>query len=258
MKLPALQLYTVRHALAQNAEDALQRVRAAGYTAVETAPLPPNLTPHKLGELLNRFDLRAIAIHCELPLGEKRHETLEAASALGTQRLIWHGWPRDPLCDSADGVRRLADRYNQAHEFVQRHGGQFGLHNHWWEFERVEGVYPYQLLNEFLSPGIFLEIDVYWVQTAGLDPARVIKELGTRVGMLHLKDGPAVQGQPMTALGGGVLNLSEIFQALKRPVDCVVELDECATDPFAAAQQSLQFVEQFSAQGPQPPMDCPR
>jgi sugar phosphate isomerase/epimerase len=70
----------------------------------------------------------------------------------------------------------------------------------------------------------------------------VLAEMMTRVGSLHLKDGPAIHGEPMTALGRGVLDLPRILRALPRPVDCVIELDECATDPLEAAHDSLRYL----------------
>ena len=75
----------------------------------------------------------------------------------------------------------------------------------------------------------------------------VLAELGPRIGSLHLKDGPAVHGEPMTALGRGVLDLPRILRALTRPVDCVIELDECATDPLEAARESLAYLESMRA-----------
>jgi hypothetical protein len=46
----------------------------------------------------------------------------------------------------------------------------------------------------------------------------------------------------MTALGRGVLDLPRILRALSRPVDWVIELDECATDPLEAARESLAYL----------------
>lgn len=242
MKIVALQLYTVRHALARNPGETLRQVRAAGYQAVETAPLPPELSPRTMGALLRDLGLSVTAAHSELPLGERRAEVLDAAAELGATRLIWHGWPRDPECDSLEGYRRLADRYAEASRVAQDHGLRFGLHNHWWEYERREEVYPYQLLHQILPPEIFFELDVYWAHTAGLDPVRIVDELGSRVSMLHLKDGPAVHGQPMTALGEGAVDIAAVVRAVQPSADLVVELDECATDPMDAARRSLQFL----------------
>jgi hypothetical protein len=47
----------------------------------------------------------------------------------------------------------------------------------------------------------------------------------------------------MTALGRGVLDLRGIVRALTHPVDWVIELDECATDPLEAGRESLAFLE---------------
>ena len=47
----------------------------------------------------------------------------------------------------------------------------------------------------------------------------------------------------MTALGRGVLDIPRILRALTHPVDWVIELDECATDPLEAARESLAYLE---------------
>ncbi len=124
------------------------------------------------------------------------------------------------------------------------------MHNHWWEFEPVEGVTPIRLFHESLHPDISWQLDVYWARTAGVDPADVLRELGPRVGSLHWKDGPAVHGEPMTALGEGVVDLPRVFHALARPVDWVIELDECATDPLEAARQSRVYLDSLTGGGP--------
>jgi len=238
----ALQLYTVRQALAQDAENTLRQVCDAGYRTVETAPLPPGLAPREFGAMLRDNGLTVTAMHDELPLGDCQARVLDAAAALGTRRIIWHGWPRDPKCGSLEGYRRLADRYAEAARAAQANGLQLGLHTHWWECEPIGEVYPFQWLHQILPSEIFFEPDVYWARTAGLDPARVLRDLGGRVTMLHLKDGPAVHGQPMTALGEGVVDIPSVLRAAPGGAELVVELDECATAPLEAARRSLQFL----------------
>jgi len=87
---------------------------------------------------------------------------------------------------------------------------------------------------------------VYWAQTAGVDPAAVLAELGQRVRSVHWKDGPCVRGEPMTALGRGKVDVRRIQRALTHPADRVVELDECATDPLEAARESRGYLESLS------------
>jgi sugar phosphate isomerase/epimerase len=119
----------------------------------------------------------------------------------------------------------------------------FGIHNHWWEFLRLGDRYVYQVMLERLEPAIFFEIDIYWVQTAGLDPAQVVREFGPRAPLLHIKDGPAVQGEPQVAVGKGALDVPDIVRAAGDAAEwLVVELDDCATDMLEAAEKSIRYL----------------
>ena len=53
----------------------------------------------------------------------------------------------------------------------------------------------------------------------------------------------------MTALGRGRVDVPRILRALTRPVDWVIELDECATDPLEAAQESRVYLESRESLG---------
>ncbi len=239
----ALQLWTIREAMASDHDQALARVKAAGFSAVELAPLPPGPTADRLAESLVRHDLDVVSIHGDLPTHANIEPWTQLARECRCSKIIWHGWPRGPRFDSLEGVRDLISDCNEAGVIARDHGLQFGLHNHWWEFEPVEGEPPIRRLNQSLHPDIFWQLDVYWAQTGGADPADVIAGLMPRLGSLHWKDGPAVHGEPMTALGRGNVDVPRILRALTRPVDWVIELDECATDRLDAAQESRAYLE---------------
>lgn len=246
----ALQLYTVRHALAADPSATLRRIREAGYEWVETAPLPPDLSTPHLASLLRDHGLSVSSVHCDLPLGDRQNQILDDAERLGTHRIIWHGWPKDPNCESIEGLEMLLNRYTAAALAAKTRGLQFGLHNHWWEFEPIQGIYPYQWMHRQLPEEVFFQLDVYWVQTASMDPVQILKELGDRVRMLHLKDGPAIHAQPMTALGDGVVDIRALIHSPQDTWAWVVELDECATDPMEAARRSLNFLQNLPAKPP--------
>ena len=98
-------------------------------------------------------------------------------------------------------------RLQRGRILVRDHGLAFGMHNHWWEFEPLDGVRPIRRLHELLHPDTFWQLDVYWAQVAGADPAEVVSELGPRLRSLHWKDGPCIPEEPMTALGEGKVDL---------------------------------------------------
>ena len=199
----ALQLWTIRNAMALDADEALHRVKTVGFSAVEIAPLPPGLPPKYLSECLARHDLTVVSIHGDLPTTANIDLWAQIARGCRCSKIIWHGWPRDPRFNSIAGVRELIAAYNQAGTIAREHGLQLGMHNHWWEFEPLEGEQPIRLLHESLHPDIFWQLDVYWARVAGVDPAGVLSDLATRIGSLHWKDGPAVHGEPMTGWDRG-------------------------------------------------------
>ena len=239
----ALQLWTIRDEMARDADRALALVKSAGFSAVEIAPLPPEITPERLAESLSRHELTVISIHGDLPTTASIDQWKQIARACRCSKIIWHGWPRDPRFDSVAGLRELISAWNEAGALARDHGFRFGIHNHWWEFEPVEGQRPIRLLHDLLHPETFWQLDVYWARTAGAEPAEVLSELMPRVGSIHWKDGPVAHGEPMTALGRGKVDIPRILRSLAYPVDAIIELDECATDPLAAAREGLEYLD---------------
>ncbi|MGI9254302.1 MAG: sugar phosphate isomerase/epimerase family protein [Thermomicrobiales bacterium] len=239
-----LQLYTLRDAIAADLRGTLERVAAIGYRGVETAFFGVVL-PLNAPELLRDLGLDVFAAHTNLPFGHDAAPALRAAEALGSPRLVWHGWPRDDAYDNRDGVMRLAERFNEAGQNVAAEGRQFLIHNHWWECEPLPetGRPALELLLAELDPAIGFEFDAYWAAFAGVDPIATIADLGHRMGLLHLKDGPILRHDSMCALGSGRMNLAEILTAAgDSPAWTVVELDEVDGDPWSAIAASLAWL----------------
>jgi sugar phosphate isomerase/epimerase len=229
--------------LASDADLALRRVREAGFTSVEVAPLPPGLSPEDFTECLARHDLAVVSVHGELPTPDNIAMWARFACLCRCSQIIWHGWPRDSRFDDLAGIQDLISSCNEATELARDHGLRFGMHNHSWEFEAVEGESPIRLLHEALRPDVSWQLDVYWARTAGVEPSDVLRFLMPRISSLHWKDGPAVHGEPMTPLGRGKVDVPRLLGSLTRPVDWIIELDECATDPLEAARESRLYLE---------------
>ena len=118
------------------------------------------------------------------------------------------------------------------------------LHNHWWEFELLDGRLKFDVFAE-LAPRVSYEIDTYWAANFGaVDPAAVVKRYAKRVPLLHVKDGPLVKDQPMVAVGSGKMDFPTVIGAADAKVLqwLVVELDECATDMLQAVRTSYDWL----------------
>lgn len=232
-----LQLYSVRRELAKDFPGVIKAIAAMGYDGVETAGLPPGVTPADAAALFRSLRLSVAAGHFPLPIGEHASRVIDDARALGCNTIVIGKGAAD--FKTSDLVKRSCEQFNEAAANADREGMGLAIHNHWWEFEPLEGRLVFERMRELLNPTIGFEIDTYWVKTAGADPARVVADLGVRVPLVHIKDGPCIKGQPMVAAGQGSMQFPPILAAARHAKWLVVELDECATDMLAAVRESL-------------------
>jgi sugar phosphate isomerase/epimerase len=247
-----VQLYTVRDAIKSDMDGTLRRLAAIGFSGVETAFWPSAVTLAQASSALRRAGLTVSSCHVELPVGDNRQTMLDTAKAFDATRMIWHGWPEDPRYRTLEGTKALAAIYNQSHRIAKDNGLQFGLHNHWWEFRnQVGGRYVFEVLLEETDPDIFFEVDTYWVKVAGHNPAEIIRRLGARAPLLHIKDGPARYNDklaidnpdPMTAVGQGTQDFPAVVRAANGQTEwMIVEMDKTAGDVFTALEQSHQYL----------------
>ena len=248
----SMQLYTVRNEISRDLQGTLRRLADIGFTHVETAFWPDGISHREGAGYLRDAGLSVSSIHAELPENGDKNLLLELAEIYGSNKVIWHGWPEDPRYSSYEGTMELVSVYNEVADFAMANGLEFGLHNHWWEFSNRAGDrLPYQILADELHEDIFFQVDIYWVKVARLDPAAVIRELGSRVRMLHVKDGPANPDdisatephKPMTAVGRGTLDIPAIMDAASGYAEwMVIEMDEVDSDVFTKLQDSFSYM----------------
>ncbi len=237
----ALQLYTVREQLDQDFAGTIRKIAQMGYTGVETAGLFGG-SPTSAAKLFADLGLTICGAHSGLPLGDQKQAVIDTLGALNCKRLILP-WYAPESFQTEDGIKQVADLLNEGAAVAQAHGFTVGYHNHWFEYGLVNGRLATDILLEYLAPPVFLEVDVYWVKTAGHDPVEMVRRLGHRAPLLHIKDGPCVMEAPMTALGEGVMDIPGIVAASAGTAEwLVVELDHCATDMLEAVQKSIQYL----------------
>ena len=236
-----LQLYSVReYAQANGYEAAVRKVAAMGYVGVEPAGFP-GTTAEAAGKLFRELGLQVPSAHVALPLGDQKNEVLDTMRAIGSTRIVTGKGPGD--FDTLDKIKATCDLFNEANAVAKENGMVFGIHNHWWEYIQVEGRYVYEVMLESLDPDILLQVDTYWVNTAGVNPAEIVKLYGGRAALLHIKDGPCVKSEPMTAVGDGVMDIPAIVEAGKPHTEwLIVEIDRCAGDMMEAVAKSYDYL----------------
>jgi len=244
---PGVQLYTVRDALDGDPDATLRRVAGIGYREVELAGLP-GVTARAMRASLQRYGLGVPSMHASYDrLRGDFAAVVEEARILGATYLV---------CPSVDAVERgTADDWKSVCRTLNgigrtaRHQGLvLAYHNHDFEFVPFgDGTTPFRLLMTETDPrDVKIELDVYWVAKAGLDPVQHLKTGEDRIVLMHLKD-LAPDGSTVE-VGGGVLDFEQIMRTalLVGTKHFFVEQDTSA-DPLSSIGTSLRFLERLPA-----------
>lgn len=254
----ALQLYTIREALAADRPAALARVAGLGITAVESFRLGVGddgvAEARALRSDLDAAGLSAGWAHAPAPLDAHCDLVLEAADIVGVHTLVVpspgmvEGFSADSFAD-AGATRALGERLRESTENAARRGVRLAYHNHYHEFTRLDEGTAYDILLDAAGPDLLLELDVYWAQTGGADPATLADRLGPRLRALHLKDGPAVPKMDQLGMGAGIVDNAGAVLAAGSAELHVIEVDRCAGDVWELVEQGVTWCRAHSGLG---------
>ena len=238
MKPLGIQLYTLRDAMANgNHLPVLQKLADIGFKGVEGHGF--GYSPSEFKSLVGDMGMSVTSYFGPNQTPETVDQFIEDAFALGVTDTVNGYGP--PEFKTVDDIKRTAELVNAVASTVRSAGLTYNLHNHFWEFEIVDGRLAIEwLLDE--CPDVTLELDLYWCTNFGAQKASAMAaKFSERVKLLHVKDGPMVKDEPMTAAGSGKVDLAESIP-LVDPKWLILELDFCATDMLEAVEQSYRYL----------------
>jgi sugar phosphate isomerase/epimerase len=247
----AVQLYSVRDALANSVPPTLERLAGIGIRNVELFNIREYYDEYRTGLADN--GLTAMSAHAPLLSGEAE-PYLDAAATLGVTMIIEPFVPQERW-RTRDDVQRTADSLNALVDTAAAHGLTIGYHNHAWEFtNQFDGLAAYELLASLVDPRVGLELDTYWATVGGADVPAVLRRLGSQVRFLHIKDGPttpdyfdgyidaslALQQRPA---GQGAMRFAPILAAAPGATR-VIEFDNYTGNIFEGIAASFHYLNQ--------------
>ncbi|MEW2522007.1 sugar phosphate isomerase/epimerase family protein [Actinacidiphila alni] len=231
--------YTVLDQARADLEGTLARLAALGYAGVETYGLVEQYGPARVRDAIASAGLALTSAHTPFPAGPGAEELLDTNEELGAEILVW-SMEREEF-DSPGAIARGVERVNEAAERAAVRGMRIAYHNHFAEFSQVfDGRQAYDLLLELLDDRVLVELDAYWAQMGGADPAEVLARLGDRVRLVHVKDGPAVsyEDDVMVPIGEGNIDWARTLRTPSGLQWHIVELERLHIDTFEALRRS--------------------
>ena len=245
-KAIGLQLYTVASFMETDPKGTLQKLAAIGYKELESAGsskgnyygYTPNQfaamvkdmgmtwrSEHVGGFPLSMSEIMKFARNAEdsakiqkmapmiegmakMPNLQKNTQQLaDEAAEGGLSYMICSGVPVDTM----DAVKSAVDLLNKAGEACKKVGVQFGYHNHYFEFNPVNGVVPFDYFMANTDKNLVkFELDLGWATVAGKDPVDIFKKYSGRIPLWHVKDVNKSTLTPV-AMGTGNVDFKRLF-----------------------------------------------
>lgn len=249
MKPIAIQLFSLREEAEKDFVGVLKSVAKMGYKGVELAGLH-GMKPGELRKVVEDLGMVVSSNHSPWASKENSSEVIDLAKTLGTG-FVMCGFGPDNF-KSIDAIEETAEKVNFLCEKSNVAGLSVAIHNHAFEFCKIDGRLAYDVLME-LCPNLKSELDVYWAANFGAcDPIEQMTKLRARTPLIHIKDGPLVKGEAQVAVGAGKMDIAGIINAADEDVLqwVIVEIDECDTDMTQAVVDSYTYlVENGLAEG---------
>ncbi len=237
-----LQLYTLRDFCkgVDLTSSTFKRIREMGYRVVEIGSVT-DVDIKNLKKLLDDYELYAWSNRVPYStLINQTEKIIEESKIIGCEAIICPILPQELY--TKEGYLKVANEFQRIAPILKKEGLKLAFHNHSLELEKFEGKTGLEILLEN-APELEIQIDTYWIQHGGGDPAEWIEKFSGRVSSIHLKDMGIIKGeQVMPPVGEGNLNWRRIIEACKKAgvKYGFVEMDQTTIDPFEAVRISLQ------------------
>jgi sugar phosphate isomerase/epimerase len=179
------------------AYETMKKLHELGFGAVEVSKIP--MTEENVAQLKRaseEFDIKIAALSAPLEpmLPGVQGETLtndfdkivNDCKTLNCNFIRIGMLPLNIMGDK-DEIMAFIERAEAMAELLTEHGIQLYYHTHHIEFQKYDGEYLLDLMKNNTSK-LGFELDVHWIQRAGVNPVEFIKEYRERVSLLHLKD----------------------------------------------------------------------
>jgi sugar phosphate isomerase/epimerase len=249
-----IQLYTVRGEIKNGIDSVIAKLASVGYQQIELYGYSNGKyfgkSTKEMSALLKQHNLTTPSAHMGLPdflyngNDDAWKKAMEDSQVMEHEYLVIP-WIEPAHRTSLDDYKKIAARVNRAAELTKAGGMKFAYHNHAFEFEKFGDTCGYDIIvNETDKNLVKLELDLYWVRNAGLDPIDLFKKHSGRITMWHVKDMDKNDKNKQTEVGNGSIDFKAIFKEAKKSglEYFFVEQENYDVSPYDSIEKSIRYV----------------
>jgi sugar phosphate isomerase/epimerase len=242
----ALQLYSVREDCQEDFPGTLEAVAEMGYEGVDFAGYY-GYDAKEIRTMLDDLGLKVAGCHTALDtlMGDELKRTIAFNHTLGNKYLIVPGLP-ERYRDSKEAWLRTADLFNEIADALEPEGMMTGYHNHFIEFEPMDGAVPWDLFFGNTKPEVVMQIDTGNALHGGGDPVAILERYPERAKTVHLKEYSATNETAL--IGEGDVDWEGVFEVVESQSATdwyIVEQESYAYPPLVCVDRCLQALKRM-------------
>ena len=198
-----VQLYSTRDVLPKDPKGIMTQLAEMGYKQFESYSGPQGflwgMEPKEIKSFLDGLGVKMVSTHFnyrgDVAKPDQLKKSIEMAHDAGLTYLLC---PYIGAQKTWDDWKKIADEFNTVGEQVKKAGLQFGYHNHDYSFRPLDGKLPQEYLLANTDPKyVMFELDLCWIDVAGVNTADHLKKYGKRYELCHVKDYTMKEGKPV-------------------------------------------------------------
>ena len=243
-----VQLFSLRGKLQDEDgyKEVFKRVKDMGAEVVQLSGGKP-VAAEFIASLVKEYDLPVCITHDSFQrITDDLDGLIKEHKIYGCNRLGIGMMPKEFRTGELKDIDRFIEILNKTAERLDEHGMTIAYHNHWFEFDEIDGQVIYDHIVENTEKVEFIS-DTFWMRVKNKSVEEYLKKLNGRVNTLHLKDYKKTLGIPVfRAVGKGEIDFKSILCVAK---DCgvenaVAELD-LSPNPYESMQFSMKTMEKL-------------
>ncbi len=198
-----------------------------------------------LRSLEDKFDLPICITHDDFCRLENDLDGLVSEHKIYACKNLGIGMmPKKFRTGKIEDLQKFVDFLNDTAQKLKKEDMTISYHNHWFEFDEIDGKTIYDFLIENTDENVKFIPDTFWIRFAGKDVCQYLDKLDGRVDTIHLKD---YKNKIFRAVGKGTLDFAAI---LKKAQECgvnnaVVELD-LSPNPVKSMEFSMNTLKEIA------------
>ncbi len=234
-----IQLFSLRKYLKDENgyNEVFARAKKMGAQVVQLSGGKP-VKAEYIKSLVDKYDLPVCITHDKFDRLQNDLDALVAEHKIyGCNDMGIGMMPKQFRTGKMEDLDKFIRFLNDTAERLAKDGMTIAYHNHWFEFDKIDGKVIYDYMIEKTDPRVQFIPDTYWIRFTGNDVEKYLEKLDGRVNTLHLKD---YKHKIFRAVGKGTLDFKSILATAQKcgVQNAVIELD-LSPDPYKSMEFAM-------------------